>query len=103
MCQPTVVTAAAAQESHTQPVTQLSFCAQPGAGNLVATVGSNQATVYDDVHMGDHVALVVRYTNARPQADGPTGAPGAPPPAAGGGKAPAPPPESVRGLEPGSA
>ncbi|KAI7839041.1 hypothetical protein COHA_007183 [Chlorella ohadii] len=53
------------KESHATPVQALAFnhC-DPQMGNLFATVGKDQATVYDDEHMGDHVALVVHFTNA---------------------------------------
>ena len=39
----------------------------PGLGNLFATVGGEQATVYDDEHMADHVAVVVQLANAPSQ------------------------------------
>ena len=33
--------------------------------NLFATVGGDQATVYDDMHMGDYIAVVLNFVNAR--------------------------------------
>lgn len=35
--------------------------------NLFATVGGDQATVYDDMHMGDHIAVVLNYENKKTQ------------------------------------
>ena len=33
--------------------------------NLFATVGGDQATVYDDMHMGDYIAVVLNFVNSR--------------------------------------
>ncbi len=52
------------QESHCSPIHQVAF--NPSTSqlhNLVATVGKDQATIYDDQHMGDYVAIVVHFTN----------------------------------------
>jgi len=38
----------------------------PLNANLVATVGGDQATVYDDLHMGDYLSVVVHFVNMRP-------------------------------------
>ena len=32
-------------------------------GNLFATVGGNSATVYDDEHFGDYIAIVSQFVN----------------------------------------
>ncbi len=46
-----------------QPITQLCFNDQPCQHNLVATVGHDQATVYDDQHMGSYLAVVCHFVN----------------------------------------
>ena len=44
--------------------------------NLFATVGGDQATVYDDMHMGDYIAVVLNFVNSRTFACGrPGGSP----------------------------
>lgn len=54
------------QESHGLPVRQLLFNAEdPSCENLFATVGGEQATVYDDMHMGDYIAVALNYVNRR--------------------------------------
>lgn len=53
------------QESHASPVHALAVNhTDTSMGNLFATVGKDQATVYDGEHMWDHVAVVVHFTNA---------------------------------------
>ena len=48
------------------PVRQLLFNTEdPSCGNLFATVGGEQATVYDDMHMGDYIAVVLNFVNKR--------------------------------------
>ena len=48
------------------PVGQLLFNMEdPSCGNLFATVGGEQATVYDDMHMGDYIAAVLNFVNKR--------------------------------------
>lgn len=48
------------------PVQQLLFnLVEPSCGNLFATVGGDQATVYDDMHMGDYIAVVLSFVNKR--------------------------------------
>jgi hypothetical protein len=39
----------------------------PACSNLFATVGRDQATVYDGEHMGGHVGVVAHFTNAPTQ------------------------------------
>lgn len=52
------------KESHGTPVHSLSFNhISPDCDNLFATVGADQATIYDDAHMGDYVSVVVHFTN----------------------------------------
>jgi len=77
------------QESHCSPVHHLVFnYTDEGMQNLFATVGkeqvwlqslthyqelcaSAQATIYDDLHMGDFIAVVVNFTNQKTEyADG---------------------------------
>ena len=54
------------QESHCRPVRQLLFNAvDASCSNLFATVGGDQANVYDDMHMGDYIAVVLNFVNAR--------------------------------------
>lgn len=54
------------QESHCRPVRQLLFnTVDASCSNLFATVGGEQATVYDDMHMGDYIAVVLNFVNAR--------------------------------------
>ena len=46
------------------PVRQLMFnMEEPSCRNLFATVGGEQATVYDDMHMGDYIAVVLNFVN----------------------------------------
>ncbi|KAL4431235.1 hypothetical protein ABPG75_006491 [Micractinium tetrahymenae] len=53
------------KESHASPVHTLVLNhTSLELGNLFATVGADQATVYDGEHMGDHVAVVAHFTNA---------------------------------------
>eukprot|EP00887_Chlorella_sp_A99_P005555 scaffold1.g5555.t1 len=53
------------KESHGTPVQALCFnLTSTSLNNLFATVGSDQATIYDDEHMGDYVAVAVHFTNA---------------------------------------
>lgn len=60
------VSALASQESHCTPVIQLAFnSTSSSVGNLLATVGGDQATVYDDIHMGDNVDIVVHFVNSK--------------------------------------
>lgn len=48
------------------PVRQLLFnLVDLSCGNLFATVGGDQATVYDDMHMGDYIAVVLNFVNKR--------------------------------------
>lgn len=57
---------ACSQESHCTPVQAVAFNAlDPLNANLVATVGGDQATVYDDLHMGDFLSVVVHFVNRR--------------------------------------
>ncbi|DBA88802.1 TPA: hypothetical protein ACH3X1_004216 [Trebouxia sp. C0004] len=60
------------KESHCSPVHQLAFnYTDEGMQNLFATVGNEQATVYDDLHMGDFIAVVVNFANQKTEhADG---------------------------------
>ncbi|KAA6427675.1 MAG: hypothetical protein FRX49_02338 [Trebouxia sp. A1-2] len=60
------------KESHCSPVHHLVFnYTDEGMQNLFATVGHEQATVYDDLHMGDFIAVVVKFTNQKTEyADG---------------------------------
>jgi polycomb protein EED/COMPASS component SWD3 len=52
------------QESHASSVHALVMNqAEPTCANLFATVGKDQATVYDGEHMGEHVGVVVHFTN----------------------------------------
>lgn len=54
------------KESHASPVHQLMFnYTNKSMQNLFATVGKDQATVYDDLHMGDFIAVVVNFTNQK--------------------------------------
>ncbi|KAK9837156.1 hypothetical protein WJX81_006855 [Elliptochloris bilobata] len=52
------------KESHCQPVQALAFnTLDAQCGNLFATVGADQAAVYDDQHMGDFIGVVVHFVN----------------------------------------
>ncbi|KAI3433327.1 hypothetical protein D9Q98_003145 [Chlorella vulgaris] len=52
------------KESHASSVHALVMNqAEPTCANLFATVGKDQATVYDGEHMGEHVGVVVHFTN----------------------------------------
>ncbi|KAL3149455.1 hypothetical protein ABBQ32_002243 [Trebouxia sp. C0010 RCD-2024] len=54
------------KESHASPVHHLIFnYTKKSMQNLFATVGKDQATVYDDLHMGDFIAVVVNFTNQK--------------------------------------
>lgn len=54
------------KESHGAPTHALAFNhATPGCSNLLASTGGDQATVYDDEHMGDHLSLVVHFVNTK--------------------------------------
>lgn len=54
------------KESHGKEVTCLAFnTVQPTASNLFLTVGGNQATVYDDAHLGRHISVVIHYVNEK--------------------------------------
>ncbi|WIA19912.1 hypothetical protein OEZ85_005805 [Tetradesmus obliquus] len=47
------------KESHCSAVQALAFnLCDAGCRNLFATVGKDQATIYDDQHMSDHIAVV---------------------------------------------
>ncbi len=53
------------KESHGMPIHAVAFNRTSARlGNLVATVGKDHATVYDDSHMGSFVAVVVQLINA---------------------------------------
>lgn len=53
------------RESHNRPITALRFNATaPDQASLFATVGGNLATIYDDAHMGDYVAVVAQLENS---------------------------------------
>ncbi len=48
------------------PVRQLLFNTEDSScANLFATVGGEQATVYDDMHLGDYIAVVLNFVNKR--------------------------------------
>eukprot|EP00884_Botryococcus_braunii_P000628 jgi/Botrbrau1/10566/Bobra.0343s0014.1 len=52
------------KESHGRPCTCLAFNhMDPRCGNLFATVGGTQATVYDDAHLGEFTDIVVAFDN----------------------------------------
>ncbi|KAG7672116.1 putative Polycomb group protein FIE2 [Nannochloris sp. 'desiccata'] len=52
------------KESHATTVHTLGFnTIDPDCSNLFATVGGDQATVYDDSHMGDYIGVVVHFVN----------------------------------------
>mmetsp|Transcript_2408 Transcript_2408/g.7216 ORF Transcript_2408/g.7216 Transcript_2408/m.7216 type:complete len:406 (-) Transcript_2408:1578-2795(-) len=54
------------KESHVSPVTAMAFNqVDPECSNLVATIGGNQATVYDGMHMGGNVDIVTHFVNTR--------------------------------------
>lgn len=54
------------KESHATTVHALSFNhSSPDCGNLFATVGADQATVYDDSHMADYIGVVVHFVNQK--------------------------------------
>jgi len=53
------------KESHCSQIHAVQFNhLDSNVSNLFATVGKDQATVYDDAHMGDYVCVVVHFTNA---------------------------------------
>ncbi|RKP24097.1 hypothetical protein SYNPS1DRAFT_23808, partial [Syncephalis pseudoplumigaleata] len=56
------------RENHGRAITQLAV--HPRYGNLVATVGASQASVYDNEHCGNHLDIV---TNYEAPVDGSTG------------------------------
>mmetsp|Transcript_4246 Transcript_4246/g.7218 ORF Transcript_4246/g.7218 Transcript_4246/m.7218 type:complete len:389 (-) Transcript_4246:20-1186(-) len=52
------------KESHCSPVQQLVFNAvDADKENLFATVGGNQATIYDDQHFGQYLDVVAQFVN----------------------------------------
>ena len=54
------------KESHATSVHSLCFnTTDPDCSNLFATVGGDQATVYDDSHMGDYIGVVVHFVNQK--------------------------------------
>ena len=54
------------QERHPSPVRQLLFNTEDlSCSNLFGTVGGDQATVYDDMHMGDFIAVTLNFVNKR--------------------------------------
>lgn len=56
------------KESHATTVHALAFNhASPNCSNLFATVGADQATVYDDSHMADYIGVVVHFVNEKTQ------------------------------------
>jgi hypothetical protein len=56
-----VITKTIVKEQHAESVRKLEFDHLPNGGkNLFATVGGDFATVYDDAHFGDHVAVVLQ-------------------------------------------
>ena len=88
---PVCANSAVFQESHCSPVTALSFnSVDAECTNVFATIGKNQvgsvasedntqllpqegrlldqclamqATIYDDLHMGNYIGVIVQYTN----------------------------------------
>lgn len=55
---------AVVKESHGAPVESVLYNhTHTDCSNLFITVGANQATVYDDEHMGDHIGVVTHFTN----------------------------------------
>ena len=54
------------KESHATTVHALCFNhTSPECANIFATVGADQATVYDDSHMGDYIGVVVHFSNQK--------------------------------------
>lgn len=54
------------KESHGSPVHSLVFNhVAEDCSNLFATVGGDQATIYDDEHMGDHISIAVHFSNQK--------------------------------------
>lgn len=54
----------AVKESHCSPVQHILYNAvDPRCCNLVASLGKNQATIYDDQHMGSYIGVAVHFTN----------------------------------------
>jgi WD40 repeat protein len=54
------------KESHATTVHTLGFNnVDPECSNLFATVGGDQATIYDDSHMGDYIGVVVHFVNSK--------------------------------------
>ncbi|GFR41055.1 hypothetical protein Agub_g1684, partial [Astrephomene gubernaculifera] len=52
------------KESHGSPIVDLAFnTMDPEHHNLFASVGKDQATIYDDAHMGDFLGVVVQLVN----------------------------------------
>mmetsp|Transcript_14508 Transcript_14508/g.34437 ORF Transcript_14508/g.34437 Transcript_14508/m.34437 type:complete len:419 (+) Transcript_14508:379-1635(+) len=53
------------KESHNSPVNCLSFnhVNELADARLFATVGKDQATIYDNMHMGDYIGVVVHFHN----------------------------------------
>ena len=73
-----VITKTIVKEQHQEPVRALQFNHVPTAGssggggggggacgNMFATLGGSFATVYDDEHFGDHVAVLVQFHNEK--------------------------------------
>lgn len=61
---------AVVKESHGAPIVGTVFC-KPAQSemctNLLATVGGNQLTIYDDSHMGENFAVVAHYVHESTQ------------------------------------
>ena len=55
------------EQTTDRSVSALQFNHVPGSncGNLFATCAADFATVYDDEHFGDHIALVVQFKNEK--------------------------------------
>jgi WD40 repeat protein len=54
------------KESHSSPIHALTFNhTSPSYYNLLATVGGDNATVYNDEHMGDYLSVVVHFQNVK--------------------------------------
>jgi hypothetical protein len=57
---------AVVKDQRTQPVLSAAYCTirtAPDCSNLLMVLTSNSLTVYDDFHMGDHVAVVAQYVH----------------------------------------
>ena len=55
------------EQTTDRSVSALQFNHVPGSncGNLFATCAADFATVYDDEHFGDHIAVVVQFKNEK--------------------------------------